>query len=81
MIKFKVFFDFDKEEKWLRNMAEQGFQLENISFGYSFYSAQPENTIFKIDYRTFKTGQDFLDYCTLFEDSGWQHIAVTNIWQ
>ncbi|CDM70075.1 hypothetical protein CM240_2958 [Clostridium bornimense] len=28
-----------------------------------------------ITYRTFKTKKDFIDYCTLFEDSGWKHIA------
>lgn len=77
MNKFKFFADFDKEEKWLGKMAEQGYQLKSVSFCYNFHSTQPERSIFKIDYRTFKNDQDFLDYCTLFEDSGWQHIAGT----
>ena len=77
MTKFKLFFNFDKEEKWLMRMAEQGYQLKSTAFGYNFYYAQPENAIFKIDYRTFKSNQDFLDYCALFEDSGWKHIAGT----
>lgn len=77
MTKFKMFFNFDKEEKWIGKMAEQGYQLKSTSFGYNFYSSQPENAVFKIDYRTFKSDRDFLEYCTLFEDSGWQHIAGT----
>jgi len=77
MHKFRIFFNFDKEEKWLTKMAEQGYQLKSIAFGYNFYSVQPENAILKIDYRTFKNNQDFLDYCSLFEDSGWRHIAGT----
>ncbi|MGF7145525.1 hypothetical protein HNQ56_003968 [Anaerotaenia torta] len=77
MTKLKIFTNFDKEEKWLGKMAEQGYQLKSVSSCYNFYSTQPERVIFKIDYRTFKNDQDFLDYCTLFEDSGWQHIAGT----
>lgn len=77
MTKLKMFFNFDKEEKWFSKMAEQGYQLKSIAFGYNFYSAKPENAIFKIDYRTFKNNQGFLDYCTLFEDCGWQHIVGT----
>jgi len=77
MTKFKFFADFDKEEKWLGKMAEQGYQLKRVFLCYKFNSTQPERAIFKIDYRTFKNDQDFLDYCTLFEDSGWQHIAGT----
>jgi hypothetical protein len=75
MRKFKYFVDYDKEEKWLREMANQGYQLENTAFGYKFRLAEPEDAIIKIDYRTFKKQEDFIDYCTLFEDSGWKHIV------
>lgn len=75
MKKFKFFSNYDKEEKWLSKMAKQGYQLKSVSFGYSFYPAPPEQVVIRIDYRTFKNNQDFLNYCTLFEDSGWQHIA------
>ncbi|GIQ69306.1 DUF2812 domain-containing protein [Xylanibacillus composti] len=72
---FKFFLDFDKEEKWLEEMAQQGCQLVSKSFGYRFRAAEPERATIRIDYRTFKRQEDFIDYCTLFEDSGWQHIA------
>ena len=75
--RFKWFINYDKEEKWLESMAEQGYHLENPFFGYTFRCGQPEQTIIKIDYRTFKNNNDFLDYRTLFEDSGWKHIAGT----
>jgi Protein of unknown function (DUF2812) len=75
--KFKYFIDFDKEEKWLNELAKEGYQLEEKSFGYKFCQAQPENAITKIDYRKFKKNEDFIDYCTLFEDSGWKHIVGT----
>ena len=77
MRKFKFFINFHKEEKWLESMAAQGWQMKKQSFGYVFESAIPELANIKIDYRHFKNQQHFLEYCTLFEDSGWQHIAGT----
>jgi len=56
-------------------MAKQGMQLVKASFGYTFHHTKPEDTNIRIDYRTFKTEIYFLDYCTLFKDSGWKHIA------
>lgn len=75
MRKFKCFIDYDKEEKWLNEMAKKGFQLKNAYFGYNFRTAKPQDTIIKIDYRQFIKDSDFIDYCTLFEDSGWLHIS------
>ncbi|WP_026700784.1 DUF2812 domain-containing protein [Salibacterium aidingense] len=77
MRKFKCFIDYDKEEKWLREMANKGWQLENTSFGYKFRETTPEDTVIKIDYRTFKKQDDFMEYRTLFEDSGWEHMLGT----
>ncbi|MCD4839063.1 MULTISPECIES: DUF2812 domain-containing protein [Neobacillus] len=74
--KFKFFIDFDKEEKWLNEMAKKGYQfLHKSIFGYTFQESEPENTIIKIDFRRFKNQADFIDYITLFEDSGWKHVS------
>lgn len=77
MFKFRLFIDFDKEEQWLNEMARGGFQLENVSLGYSFRPSPPEDSRFRIDHRVFNTQSEFVNYCTLFEDSGWKHIAGT----
>ncbi|TBL78528.1 DUF2812 domain-containing protein [Paenibacillus thalictri] len=74
---FKFFVDFEKEEKWLTDMAKQGYQFTNKSIGYEFQAAEPENAIIKIDYRTFNKKGDFEDYRALFEDCGWEHISGT----
>ena len=75
MIKFKCFIDYDKEEKWLHEMAKKGYELENVLFGYKFCYTKPENVTIRIDYRTFKKKENFIDYCNLFGDSGWEHIS------
>lgn len=77
MKKFKIFFRFENEEKWLEDMASQGWRLFRKSFFYHFKKAAPENKTIRIDYREFNSAKDFLDYKTLFEDSGWEHIAGT----
>ncbi|PFE60211.1 hypothetical protein CN316_27240 [Bacillus cereus] len=75
MWRLKFFLDFEKEEKWLEEMAWKGYQLKSNTFGYRFKIAEPEDTKIKIDHRIFNRRSDFINYCTLFEDSGWKHIA------
>ena len=78
MKKNRIFISFDREENWLNDMAKQGFQLtrkKNIS--YFFSKAQPGQANIRIDYHRFNSKHDYDNYITLFEDSGWKHIAGT----
>lgn len=75
MHKFKFFIDFEKEERWLEELAEQGWHLKGTFLGYQFKKGEPNSKPIKIDFRKFKRKADFIDYCTLFEDSGWKHLA------
>lgn len=77
MYRFKFFIDFEKEEQWLEKMAYDGYHLRSASFGYQFAHGEPEKATIKIDYRKFTRNDDFINYRTLFEDSGWKHIAGT----
>lgn len=79
MKKYKFFIDFDKEEKWLNDMAKSGYMLvsRNAFGGYSFRKGEPKDAPLRIDYRVFNNNADFLDYRQLFEDSGWRHISGT----
>lgn len=75
MWRLKFFLDFEKEEKWLEEMAWKGYQLESNTFGYTFRYTEPEDATIRIDHRVFSRKSEFMNYCTLFEDSGWEHIA------
>lgn len=77
MKKIRLFFRFEKEEAWLETMSERGWLLRKAGFFYHFQKVSPKTRTIRIDYRTFKTKEDFLDYRTLFQDSGWKHIAGT----
>lgn len=77
MKKFKYYFDLDKEEKWLNDLAEKGWILSGKKWRYTFNKVKDENRALKIDYRTFKSKKDWEDYILLFRDSGWKLIAGT----
>ncbi|MEK3934694.1 DUF2812 domain-containing protein [Sporosarcina sp. FSL W7-1349] len=77
MYRMRFFIDFEKEEKWLEQMAKEGNHLQGTFCGYQFQKGEPEESTIKIDFRRFQKKEDFTDYCTMFEDSGWQHLAGT----
>ncbi len=77
MKKFRFYVSFDKEEKWLNEMAIQGWELDRKHTKYEFRKTSPNNTIIKIDYRNFKLKDDFQNYIILFKDYGWEHITGT----
>lgn len=75
MRKFKSFIDCDQEEKWLSEMLQKGYELESVWLRYKFHFIKQEAATVRIDYRTFKKNEDFIDYCSMFEDSGWKHLV------
>ena len=62
-------------------ITSEGLEILRLTrktmFGYEFEPTKPDHAKIKVDYRTFKKQEDFEDYCALFEDSGWEHIAGT----
>ena len=81
MTKFKYFLDFDKEEQWLMDMAEQGYQLKRGGrLFYGFEKAPLENAKIRVDYRDFdgilyELEENFTSYRKQMESKGWKHIA------
>lgn len=77
MRKYKSFMDFTKEEKWLNEMARDGWRFVSRSAfgGYRFETAEPKEQNYRIDYRSFKSMADYEEYLQLFADSGWIHAA------
>ncbi|MBX4262684.1 DUF2812 domain-containing protein (plasmid) [Clostridium estertheticum] len=77
MKKLRFYISLEKEEKWLNEMRSRGWELDGKHTKYNFRKNSPNNTIIKIDYRNFKSKDDFQNYITLFNDFGWEHIAGT----
>ncbi|WP_454054020.1 DUF2812 domain-containing protein [Clostridium sp. Marseille-Q7071] len=79
MRQLKVFTNFQQEEQYLNHMAQKGFEfVRHSTFGiYHFKKANPKISSYKVDYRIFYKKSNFLDYISMFEDSGWKHIYGT----
>lgn len=72
---FKIFLDIEKEERWLNEMSEEGYALCSKFISYRFEKTEENNRTLRVDFRTFKSKSDYIDYKLLFEDSGWKHLA------
>lgn len=75
MIKFKIFFNIDKEEQWLNAMLDSGWACTNInSFGiYTFKRTNTEQVI-RIDFQQDLRKEARENYVQLHKDFGWQAI-------
>ena len=63
MNKSKVFFDIEKETKWLNSLAKQGYRLTGKSwFTYCFKSCEKDSYIYQVEKRKPFTSDENLDY-------------------
>ncbi|MBN1260564.1 MAG: DUF2812 domain-containing protein [Anaerolineae bacterium] len=71
----------DKEEAWLREMAQQGWHLKKVgAFGaYTFEQGEPRNVTYRLDFQS--DGKEEETYLQLFTDAGWEHVGAMGGWQ
>lgn len=80
---FKAIFAWEdeKEEKWLEQMAAEGWKLISVApYIYKFQRSEPERVIFRLDYK-FTNDKDYQEYLTIFKDAGWELFATFANWQ
>jgi hypothetical protein len=80
---FKWFWAWNdkQEERWLTQMAQQGWHLQSPGlFGfYTFEQGAPRNVTYRLDFKT--AGKDEAEYLQLFADAGWEHLGDMGGWQ
>jgi len=83
MVKIKWFWIWqdEKEETWLHEMAQKGFQLEGISLPgvYSFKQTQPTNTFYCMDIWN-QQKEGFEAYLKPRTENRWKFITRMNGW-
>lgn len=86
MITLKLFrwfwaWDDDKEEAWLRGMAQKGWHFKSVALpgNYTFEQGEPRDYVYRLDYLTEK--KDILNYLQIFQDAGWDYVGEMNGWQ
>ncbi len=78
----KVIFPWedDKEEKWLEEMAVQGWKFESATpFVYSFRKSTPEKVTLRMDYKVVQD-KDYQEYLSLFHQAGWELVTQFSNW-
>ncbi len=70
----------EKEEKWLEEMAAQGWKLISVApYVYKFQRSAPEKVVFRLDYKL-TTDKDYQEYLSIFKDAGWEMFATFANW-
>ena len=81
MKKFKIFFDIEKEEKWLNAMLQKGWlctHANTFGFYYTFQKTADIDQVIRIDHQNGLKKEARQNYLQLHEDFGWRTIK-TNV--
>ena len=63
-----------KEEKWLEEMAAQGWHLVSGGIRFVFERGEPRRMRYRLDYRaSYPRGKD--EYFSLYRDAGWEYVG------
>jgi hypothetical protein len=79
---FKAIFAWEdeKEEKWLEQMAAEGWMLISVApYVYKFQRSEPEKVVFRLDYKN-TLDKDYQEYLTIYKDAGWEIFATFANW-
>jgi len=73
--------DDEKEEAWLREMAQKGWHFQSVSLpgNYTFESGQPRDDFYRLDF--FTDSKAKANYLQLFLDAGWDYLGEMGSWQ
>ena len=80
--RWNVFYDHEKEEKWLNEMVAKGLAMTNYRFyRYTFEECSRGEYIYRIEFlKNPVTHTDSIKYIQFMEDNGAKHIASITKW-
>lgn len=80
MTKFRLYFDKDKETKWLNEMASNGWALTKFFAGfYTFTQCEPGEYIYQIDFgnKLFEISDDYREF---MEENNIEVVCLWGYW-
>ncbi|MBP2241811.1 hypothetical protein J2Z40_002383 [Cytobacillus eiseniae] len=70
-VMYRLYLDYEKEEKWINEMAAQGWNLEKFSLGrFTFSKGEPKAFIFRNEFIMRMPSNEKKEYFELLNDSG-----------
>ena len=80
MIKFRLYWDKDKETVWLNDMAAKGYAMTGFFAGfYTFEKCEPGEYTYQIDFGD-KFGSVTNDYREFMEETGVEIVQTWGFW-
>ena len=80
MKKFKMFFDIEKEEKWLNKQLQEGYRCTNISgLGIYTFEKTEKRYVMRLDYQDYLSKKKFENYKGIYEDFGWFYFNGSSL--
>lgn len=74
--KFKVFFDIEKEERWLNEQLQQGYRCINISgLGIYTFEKTDKRYVIRLDFQDYLPRKKLAEYKGIYEDFGWTYVT------
>ncbi len=71
--------DFDKEEEWLENMAQNGWTLDGVGFcTYHFIKTEPGE--YSVRFQCLPRAEENDEYASLMDDSGAERVGRMVQW-
>ena len=81
MIKFRLYYDIDKEERFLNKMSKNGYGFIKYFAGfYTFKKISPNQYTYRVDFIRDKDTENLDNYVELLEDSGATLIQTWGPW-
>lgn len=80
MIKFRIYLDKEAEEKWLNQMAADGWAMESFFGGiYQFSACEKGAYTYRVDFgdKLFSISEDYRE---LMQDAGIQIVQTWGYW-
>lgn len=80
-VKYRFMLNYEKEERWINEMSEQGWHLEKITLGrFVFEKGEPNKYIYRNEFLIDKKKGDKKEYYNLLEDSGIEIVYEFSGW-
>lgn len=81
VIKYKIFFDYEKEENWINEMAQKGFDLVAYSVGkYTFEEGEPGRYLYRYEYLPEENRKNPEEYGAVLQKNGIEIIQSDSGW-
>ena len=82
MTAWRVYFDYEKEEKWLNEMSAKGFAFQNYCFfRYVFTACEPNEYIYRIELLEYLPGNPVSQkYIQFMAENGVEYVAGWARW-